>query len=504
MRPFKTATVIFLIIYSISFDTRSHAQIIDKKELLPFSGNAFYKNLLAIYEKNAFATLWNEPSQKQALLEFVSAAASYGLNPKDYSNLLLEINSSPDTGQNDIHYSLLAIHFFHDLIFGNSIPDFKYQSLIRHDLNSTLTDELLSALQKKNIKKWADQKQPTLIAYSNALRIYNSLLQQTEKMNYRDTRVMKTPKDSPNVSLQMRLSELGIAEITSKALRGTDLVEKTKTAQKLFGLAPDGQLNTATLRALNTPLKSRVDAMRELLNYFRWSHPYLDSGHVIMLNIPSCDLKLFEKERLVFSTKVITGKPSTPTPTLTSTIKEIILYPYWIVPYKIATQELLPKIKRNKSYLAEGNYQVLNRNGKVVNPASINWSDLSPSNFPYILRQSTGCDNSLGIIKFDFENPFQVYLHDTPGKSLFSKSKRFFSHGCMRIEKAIELGRILLAQDKKALDTLTEKGCLLHQEPLVFKANVQPVLMVSYQTAWFDNTGSIVFYEDIYDRRGRY
>jgi murein L,D-transpeptidase YcbB/YkuD len=135
-----------------------------------------------------------------------------------------------------------------------------------------------------------------------------------------------------------------------------------------------------------------------------------------------------------------------------------------------------------------------------VNASSIKWSSLSRNYFPYVLRQSTGCDNSLGLIKLNFYNPFIVYLHDTPAKSLFDLNERYFSHGCMRLQKAEEVGHYVLKNNAIAIDTLTEKGCLKNQSPITVAATEAIPIFMLYQTAWIDSAGTVKFYKDIYDK----
>ncbi|MEO8174198.1 MAG: L,D-transpeptidase family protein, partial [Sediminibacterium sp.] len=157
--------------------------------------------------------------------------------------------------------------------------------------------------------------------------------------------------------------------------------------------------------------------------------------------------------------------------------------------------------KRDPSYVEGGNYQVLNAKGNLVKSTSVNWKSLSPNNFPYTIRQSTGCDNALGLIKLQFENPFTIYLHDTPTKILFSTAKRFYSHGCMRLEKAMEVGRYVLKGNTMAIDTLDVKACLKSQSPTTVRASEAIPVFVLYNTVWIDSNGMVRFFEDIYDRK---
>ena len=216
------------------------------------------------------------------------------------------------------------------------------------------------------------------------------------------------------------------------------------------------------------------------LNTFRWMYPILDENeNTIIVNIPSATLLLFHYDTVIFESKVIVGKRSTRTPRIASVLTDITIYPYWIVPKSIATKELLPEIKKNIAYLERNNFQVLNKNGRIVKPGSVPWNTLTESNFPYTIRQSTGCDNSLGLIKLGINNPFNVYLHDTPWKILFESANRFYSHGCVRVQKAKELSHILLKENSIAVDTLDEKASLLGREPTVLKLQSKvPVLIL--------------------------
>jgi len=221
---------------------------------------------------------------------------------------------------------------------------------------------------------------------------------------------------------------------------------------------------------------------------------------VIVVNIPGAYLKVYRNKDVILEMRIIVGTRSTPTPTLASKVDEVILYPYWHVPYKIATKELLPAIKRNTGYINAGNYQVLNMAGKIVDPYSVNWHALSTSYFPYIIRQSTGCDNSLGLLKLNFYSPFTVYLHDTPNKNLFMLNRRYFSHGCMRMEKPADLGHLVLKNNTIAIDTLEQKGCLLNKAPITVHVDEHMPVIVWYNPAGIDSAGRVLFYEDVYGK----
>jgi murein L,D-transpeptidase YcbB/YkuD len=243
----------------------------------------------------------------------------------------------------------------------------------------------------------------------------------------------------------------------------------------------------------------KLKGAQNALHTFRWMNAVLKQNEsTIVVNIPSATLLLFRYDTAVLESKVIVGKRSTRTPRIASTLSDITIYPYWIVPKSIATKELLPEIKKDVSYLERNNFQVLDKKGRIISANAVRWDTLTAANFQYTIRQSTGCDNSLGLIKLNINNPFNVYLHDTPWKVLFESANRFFSHGCVRVQKAKELSHILLKENSIAVDTLDDKASLLGRRPTMLKLPAKVPVLILYNTAWFDMKGYVRFYPDIY------
>lgn len=336
-------------------------------------------------------------------------------------------------------------------------------------------------------------------------RAYATLLAKREQLRnivaaegFKDVIITSKEVSTANHPLLARLEQLGIIP-RGATPTNIQLTEYIKQGQRLFDLEEDAVIGQATLSALNTPLSVRIGELELALNTLDWLSCAINDQTVIVVNIPSASLQLFEGRQVALHSNIICGKPNTPTSTLCATVKEVILYPYWNVPYNIATREMLPRIKKSRSYLDANNLQVVNSGGKVINPANINWRALSRSHFPYRLRQSTGCDNSLGIVKLNFSNPFTIYMHDTPAKSLFGSRKRFFSHGCMRVEKAMELARHIVT-DAQPIDDIEEKGCIEYQSPVIIPVQKKASVFVLYNTAWTDSAGEVHFYGDVYNK----
>lgn len=231
------------------------------------------------------------------------------------------------------------------------------------------------------------------------------------------------------------------------------------------------------------------------LNILRWINHFKLQQRIIV-NIPSANLFYYSGDSIALKMKVVAGKPLTPTPRMTTYCTEVILYPYWNVPRKIAVNELLPLFKLLPKMVDALNMQVIDAKGNVVDHHRLKWTSFNKNNFPYKFRQSTGCDNSLGVVKFNLTNPFDVYLHDTNIKKSFLSDHRFYSHGCIRIEKPIELAGLLL---NNALDTTFLQSCLKEQKPVPISIKKKVPVFVVYMPAEIDTCNRAVYYKDVYD-----
>ncbi|MDP3642453.1 MAG: L,D-transpeptidase family protein [Bacteroidota bacterium] len=164
----------------------------------------------------------------------------------------------------------------------------------------------------------------------------------------------------------------------------------------------------------------------------------------IVANIPETEVRYYRNDQLALKMKTVVGKKKNQTPVLASYITNIVSFPFWNVPFSIASKELLPKVQKDESYLERNNFEVVDAKGNVIDDSDLNWADYDEKNFPYFFRESTGPNNSLGVLKFNLQNPFSIYLHDTNSKGAFAKDYRFLSHGCVRLEKPVELADALL------------------------------------------------------------
>lgn len=500
--------LLFTCVFSLLTCGTGHTQLLSVEQLSRFKGQVRFKEVVAFYEHNHGQAVWlGREKLQQDLLGLIQQARASGLNEADYNNSTLDRWKSEnaslqpiDSIEAEYHLTDAALHFFWELKAGNKPPLLGYSGLKFPDVWPSLISELHEHLSAGTLHKLFLEVQPQTAAYKSLLQTLNQFQDIVSQPHFEDAKIISSLVDSSNRALCRRLYQLGFADTIPSSASREALLTMVKAAQLQFDLLNDGKLRTTTLEALNIPLAHRIRELQIAVNILRWVEVLKQNSRLLVLNIPAANFFVYEDGRMLLDSRAVVGKRSTPTPTLSSVINEVILYPYWNVPYKIATKELLPLIQKNVAFLKAGNFQVLNKEGRVMNPYQINWHTLNPAYFPYVIRQSTGCDNALGLVKFNFYNPFTVYLHDTPSKFFFSSTRRFYSHGCMRVEKAVELAHLLLGNNHIAIDTLTAKGCLYQQAPIVVKAEKPWPLVVLYSTAWFTKDGAVRFYGDVYNK----
>ena len=229
------------------------------------------------------------------------------------------------------------------------------------------------------------------------------------------------------------------------------------------------------------------------MNYRKYLTVNGQSEYVVA-NIPATEVGYYQNLQPTLKMRSVAGKKKNPTPTIASYITNIVTFPFWNVPFSIASKELLPKVQKDETYLERNNFEVVDSKGNVVDDYDLNWAKYTEKTFPYFFRESTGPNNSLGVLKFNLENPFSIYLHDTNSKVGFSKESRFLSHGCIRLEKPVELAYLLT--DGKIDTTLLKTGGKDTESKIIKLEKKIPVFII-YMPVKIDE-GRVVFLKDVY------
>jgi murein L,D-transpeptidase YcbB/YkuD len=285
----------------------------------------------------------------------------------------------------------------------------------------------------------------------------------------------------------MLRARLGLRAKRNDTTYDRALVKAIQALQQRHDLKPSGIIGRKTLAAINEPKASQViDRVLANMERWRWLPRDLGSSYV-MVNIPDYTLKVVHRHRVVWRTKIIAGKPETPTPLATATMDSVIVNPSWHVPQSIIENELLPRYQTDPNIFERMGLEV--KRGRDGNISVV---------------QPPGAANALGRIKFNFPNKFQVYLHDTPQKSLFKYSRRAFSHGCMRVQDPTKFGEIVLqlAMNRPSPNS-RQLQSMFGSDEHVFKLADRPMVHLTYQTAFVDDAGKLQLRDDVYGFDGR-
>jgi murein L,D-transpeptidase YcbB/YkuD len=379
----------------------------------------------------------------------------------------------------------------------------------RQDLD--VASVLDQALRKRQIREALAGLRPAEDSYrglSRALAEYRALRSRGGWPSVPGGPLMKKGTMGARViALRKRLAvsgDLAAGGTKKRKIFDRKLQQSVILFQRRHGLGADGVVGPETLAALNVPIGERIRQIELNMERLRWVGGNLGQRAVV-INIANFSLDAREGGKSVLSMKVVVGKPFWDTPVFNAKMTYLVLNPSWTVPDSIAKEELLEKIKKDPDYLISQKIAVLRGWGSQeedIDPERVDWSKVTPKNLIYRFRQKPGSLNPLGTIKFMLPNKFNIYLHDTPAKHLFSEHVRTFSHGCTRIEKPLDLAAYVLRDDpqwtrEKLLAALAEG-----KEKIVRIAHPVDVYFL-YLTAWVDCNGALQFRDDIYGRDSR-
>ncbi|MCE3286336.1 MAG: hypothetical protein K0R70_2592 [Steroidobacteraceae bacterium] len=276
------------------------------------------------------------------------------------------------------------------------------------------------------------------------------------------------------------------------------LAASVRFFQERHGLTADGVVGPGTLRALNVPVAARIDQIRVNLERARWTLHEI-KGDFVLVDVAGFYVSYFRDDVPVWTSRVVVGRDERETPIFRSQITYVVFNPTWTIPPGILVKDKLPELKRNAGALRRMNIRVFDASGREVDPYSIDWHRYGPGRLPpYQFRQDAGPDNALGLVKIMFPNPYLVYLHDSPAKSLYEQDQRTFSSGCIRVQKPFELAELVL-NDAQWTQQSMQQLVDSKQTRTVTLAKPVPVLIL-YWTAQPRADGQMAFRNDVYGR----
>lgn len=470
-------------------------------------------DVFTYYQDRDYKPLWVRDTGPKAkardYLDILRAASEDGLDPQNYYVGEIEVRMQardPETlAELDLVLSRSFIDYGRDLGEGRVKPsEVARNTHIEPKGPGPLT--LLDGVEMaEDIGPYVDRLAPQTPNYQrlkDALAIYRIVDARGGWPEIPAGPALKPDMIDPRVPALRHLL-IATGDLPSDApdtgeLYAEPLVASVKWFQYRHGLNQDGVIGPGTLEQMNVPVSERIREIELNLERRRWMPDNLGTFYVFV-NLADQYLKVVRGERTVHNAKLVVGKPYHQTPVFSQDMTYVVFNPYWNVPTSIAVNEYLPKLRRNPGALHAENIRVL-RGESVISPASISWSSYGRGKFPFRLRQDPGPRNALGKIKFMFPNPYNVYIHDTPAKSLFEREVRIFSHGCMRVQYPDRLAAVLLGHDDASWTAERIQAQLATGSNTVVRLKRPIPVHITYLTAWANKDGSVHFRKDVYDR----
>ncbi len=461
------------------------------------------------YAENTYATAWSNPVALNELSAAIYQAEREGMNPADYHQRqvqgLLDGTLTLDTAARDLLLTDSLVRLTYHYAFGKVDPK-DYVSSWNFDRKLPQVDPVLWAqgvISNGGILAGLSQLKPTNPMYGklvDALAQYRLIAAAGGWAAVDPGPTLHSGETGPRV-IQLRRRLLAEGDLTADTASEPTLFDDTlKQAtirfQQRHHLDTDGAVGKQTLAAMNVSVDQRIGQIRVNLERSRVLQDIPPTA--VVVDIAGFEVSMYRDGKRLLRSRAQVGRPYRSTPTFRDSITYIEFNPTWTVPPTILAKDTLPAIKRDPGYLQAKNMQVLTRDGKVVDPSTVNWQLYPQRGFPYMLRQQPGPNNSLGRLKVMFPNEHMVYLHDTPSRDLFSRSERTFSSGCIRVEDIMELAELLLddpAWDQAAIANViaerkTRRVSLRHSVPIY----------LVYWTVEVRDDGRIDFKRDPYQR----
>lgn len=479
--------------------------------------------LLKYYKENDCNPVWigqsGELSIADSLINKIKESVFDGLNPFDYhlttiETLREELLKCKREGSTFINKWTDLEILLSDAFITYALHEYAGCSYSReynidrkkHIAFISVIDSLKEATEKNRIRETISNFSCTHPQYQELKLLLKKYIDLSKNGGWpllpKDTRLKSGDKNIKVITLRKCLLITGDL-IETKAgidsLFDSTLVKAVIKFQQRHGLKDNGIIDLETLNEMNIPIENRIKQIALNMERWRWLPRFIEQPY-ILVNIAGFKLYVIENDQTIMDMKIIVGKFSHRTPVFHADMTYLILNPWWEIPKSIVLKEILPEIKKDTSYLTRNNIKIYKNWKQEVKPVpvdSMDWGLIDSCNFNYRLRQTPGPWNAMGQIKFMLPNKYNIYLHDTPNKELFSKRVRTFSHGCIRIEKPIELASYLLRNDTSWERDRLLRGIDSKKEQTIV-LSIPTKVYICYFTTWVDRKGLPYFGRDIY------
>ncbi len=475
------------------------------------------------FEAQQFQPAWQDPAKLDQLVASIDDLRNDGLDPNDYhlealQSYRLDVRmKSPLTLQDRADLELLAtdafmLGLYH--VYLGKVDPVKLSSQWNFSQRPTLSfDEGLQRFSARlaagEIREAFDGARPAHVWYQRGregLKEYRAIAAAGGWPTLADGPTLKPGMSDARIPVLRKRLQVTKDLVPSPATAGAvdpqlydaTLEQGVKAFQERHGLAADGAIGPGTRAAMNVPVAERIDQIRINLERGRWTLHEI-KGEFVLVDVAGFYVSYFRNDEPIWTSRVVVGKDQRETPIFRSKITYVVFNPTWTIPPGILVKDKLPVLKRNPGALKAMNIRVLDGSGREVNPYSVNWNQYGPSRLPpYQFVQDPGPNNALGLVKVMFPNPYLVYLHDSPAKSLYEQDQRTFSSGCIRVQKPFELAALVLNDPQWNQQSIDAVIATKQTRTVNLKTPV-PVLIL-YWTAQPRPDGQVTFRNDVYGR----
>lgn len=457
------------------------------------------EDVARFYELRDYQPAWTG-ADKQRVLEALKKAGDEGLNAASYrAPALAKKASTAKIMAWDVQVSAAFLRYARDVRTSRYQPGKLYKDVELPKNTFDAADELQAALSQKAFPAYVDSLPPQWPEYAalrDALARYRGAVKTPALPNMAGSAEDLTEAQQRALWARIALDDPRL-EPAPEYIDPAALDAAIRRLQARHELAVDGIVGKDTIGKLRYASAARIALIKANMERWRWM-PHSPDAKYIEVNVPSASLKAVKNGQTVLTSAVVIGHRAAKTPILATGVRSVVLNPVWPVPASIVSSEIYPKLLANPAYLQERNMILANGPSDDLQGLKMNWRTVRRYPFPYVVEQLPGENNVLGAFLLDMPNRFDTYLHDTPSKELFEQTTRFFSHGCVRVDKIAELAAFVVMGDPGT--EIPQRASLPRDKSQrIMVAPSMPVYFV-YWTAMQAPDGAIAFADDVYGR----
>jgi murein L,D-transpeptidase YcbB/YkuD len=472
------------------------------------------KDIAAFYQANGYKGIWTgragrDRSRRQALVKVLSQASVHGLpaaryDVKGLQEKMKSARGPRERGALEVEISRVFLQYSRDLQTGILIPSRVDSAIVRQVPYRDRTSYLVN-FSKSSPAAFFKALAPKTMEYNALMKEKLRLERLVAKGGWGPeipAKTLKPGQSGPSVvAMRNRLMAMGFLNRSASQAYDDTLKSAVQQFQLAHGLSTDGVAGAGTISEINKSVEARMQSIIVAMERERWFNQERGARHVLV-NIPDFTAKIMDNNKVTFQTRSVVGanESDRPTPEFSDVMEYMVINPSWYVPRSIVTKENMPALKRNRN--AVRHIEITDSKGRKINRANVNFSKYTERTFPFSMRQPPSRGNALGLVKFIFPNPHNIYLHDTPAKNLFGRESRAFSHGCVRLADPFDFAYALLAKEVSNPQEFFQAKLATGKEQRVNLKKPVPVHII-YRTAYTNAKGQTQYRRDVYGRDGR-